>query len=156
MTITPVRLRLSRARGFDLHATSRAINGLYVRSVTRPNKWGNIWSVGLIACNHRAAGECSCNRFRRETAAEAVAEHRRWLMGGNFIAGRMRRAATIELQMINLACWCGLCAAHAATGRPAGADCAGCAPCHADTLLEFANPTLERPRTRSEGPRAAP
>lgn len=39
----------------------------------------------------------------------------------------------------NLACWCGLCDAHRASGRPLGTTCPDCAPCHADLLLEIAN-----------------
>lgn len=38
----------------------------------------------------------------------------------------------------DLACWCGLCAAHA-DGLPLGPICADCSPCHVDVLLQLAN-----------------
>jgi hypothetical protein len=41
----PVRLRLSRARGFSLQSHSLATNGLLAVSVARPSKWGNPWRV---------------------------------------------------------------------------------------------------------------
>jgi hypothetical protein len=42
----PVRLRLSRARGFDLQAASRALNGLPALNVARPGPLGNPFVVG--------------------------------------------------------------------------------------------------------------
>jgi hypothetical protein len=47
MTTVPVRLRLSRARGFDLQVHSRAINGLSAVHVARPSRWGN-----PFVCHH--------------------------------------------------------------------------------------------------------
>jgi hypothetical protein len=41
VTTRPVRLRLSRAKRFDLQAHSRAVNGLPAINVARPSKWGN-------------------------------------------------------------------------------------------------------------------
>ena len=38
----------------------------------------------------------------------------------------------------DLACWCHLCDAHK-DGKPLGVECADCAPCHVDVLLEIAN-----------------
>ena len=43
MSIRPIRLRLSRAKGFDLQLMSRAANGLPARSVARPGPFGNPW-----------------------------------------------------------------------------------------------------------------
>lgn len=37
----PVRLQLSRAKGFNLQAQSRGLNGLPARSVARPGPFGN-------------------------------------------------------------------------------------------------------------------
>ena len=74
----PVRLRLSRASGFDLQAASHAVNRLPAVNVARPTKWGNIYRVGLALCGCRSAGECSHNAFRCETAAEAVEAYRIW------------------------------------------------------------------------------
>ena len=39
--IKPVRLRLSRAKGFNLQDHSLATNGLSAVNVARPSKWGN-------------------------------------------------------------------------------------------------------------------
>lgn len=114
--IRPVRLQLSRRKGFNLQAASLAINGLYCINVTRPGRWGNIFSVGLVACNCRSAGECSHNTFNRETAAEAVADHRA-------IQRSEKRIAQIKavFRGMNVACCCGLDQ-----------------PCHGDTYLEIA------------------
>ena len=43
---TPVRLRLSRKKGFDLHAWSLEVNGLPAVSVARPSKFGNPYRIG--------------------------------------------------------------------------------------------------------------
>jgi hypothetical protein len=42
----PVRLTLSRNRGFDLQALSLATNGLLAVVVARPTKWGNPFVIG--------------------------------------------------------------------------------------------------------------
>ena len=111
----PARLQLSRARGFDLQALSRATNGLPAVNVARPTKWGNPWRVGEKYC---------------PTAAEAVRMFKARLTGPYALPmppesymGRI--AADIgELRDKNLACWC----------KPGE-------PCHADVLLDIANPT---------------
>lgn len=59
----PVRLCLSRAKGFDLQAASRAANGLPARSVARPHLFGNIFRIGEHA-----------------TAADAVRSFRKFLL----------------------------------------------------------------------------
>lgn len=41
----PVRLQLSRAKGFNLQALSREVNGLAAVNVARPSKWGNPFTV---------------------------------------------------------------------------------------------------------------
>ena len=46
MAERPIRLQLSRAKGFDLQALSRAANGLTAVNVGRPSKWGNPFIVG--------------------------------------------------------------------------------------------------------------
>lgn len=85
--------------------------------LARPSKWGNLWIVGLVACGCRSAGECDHNRWRRETAAEAVVEYQVWILSN---VNRIRRLD--ELRGKSLACWCPLDK-----------------PCHADVLLELAN-----------------
>lgn len=117
MTVRPVRLQLSRKKGFDLQALSRETNGLPAASVARPSLWGNHFRVGLVACGCRSAGECSHNTFNRETSAEAVCDFRA-------IQRSQKRIAQIRdaLRGKNLACWC----------KPGE-------HCHADVLLEIAN-----------------
>jgi hypothetical protein len=86
--------------------------------VGRPTKWGNPWTVGLVACGCRSAGECQHNIFRCATAAEAVEAYRAWVL-----EGKHRKVwARQELRGMDLACWCPLNQ-----------------PCHADVLLEIAN-----------------
>jgi hypothetical protein len=41
MIAKPVRLRLSRSKGFNLQRHSLATNGLPAVNVARPSKWGN-------------------------------------------------------------------------------------------------------------------
>lgn len=112
----PVRLRLSRARGFDLKAHSLAINGLPAVNVARPGPWGNPFVVGVEGT--------------RETC---VWLHRKILAGGTCLTCKTpidaQRSAEryacdhiAELTGKNLACWCAL------DGKP----------CHADTLLKIA------------------
>lgn len=121
----PVRLQLSRRRGFDLQALSLAINGLPAVNVARPSKWGNPWRV--VDCgkygwlvqdtvrNWYPSSEAVAFRF-------AVTKYRRWLRTSEFA----RRHIDLDsLQGKNLACWC----AHDSQF------------CHADVLLELANPS---------------
>lgn len=92
----PIRLQLSRRKGFDLQALSRATNGLAAVNVARPSRFGNPFTVentGRVDAVLRFACEI----------APLLPVH--------------------ELRGKNLACWC----------RPGE-------PCHADVLLELANP----------------
>lgn len=107
-----LRLQLSRRKGFNLQALSRAINGLPAINCARPGPWGNLWIIGLLPCSCREA-QCDCNSFRRETAAEAVFEHEKWLAGW-----KDRDARLAPLRDHNLACWC-----------------AAGSPCHVDNYL---------------------
>ncbi|MEF2553217.1 DUF4326 domain-containing protein [Aurantimonas sp. A2-1-M11] len=110
----PVRLRLSRAKGFDLQAHSRAANGLPAMVVARPGPFGNPFVVG------RDGTRAECVRYHclligrglilfsaKATMAEQEATRRALRMRWQQLSGH------------NLACWCAL------NG-----------PCHADTLLE--------------------
>lgn len=83
----PVRLRLSRRKGFNLQALSRATNGLDAVNVARPSRWGNQWKV------ERFSTVCS-------TAKQAVDLFRKHDLP------KLRRAARTELRGKNLACWC--------------------------------------------------
>lgn len=118
----PVRLQLSRKKGFDLQAHSRAVNGLPAVNVARPTKWGNPYrivpSVLLgwwdIVGEGFAAGDCS---HGSKTGAQMMAVR---FFELNMPIGKT--ASVSSLRSRNLACWC-----------PLGS------PCHADVLLELAN-----------------
>ena len=115
----PVRLRLFRAKGFNLQSLSRATNGLPAVSVARPGQWGNLWRIGFAACGCRGVGECDHNQFRCETAEEAVEAYRRWT---DLFSQPARARMIASLRGNNLACWCALDAR-----------------CHGDVLIELSN-----------------
>lgn len=110
----PVRLQLSRTKGFKLQALSLATNGLPAVNVDRRSKWGNPFKV-------EPAFEGDGIRFPEVTAETAVALFReRWERS---ISQWLSTRETLEqLRGKNLACWC----------KPGE-------PCHADVLLELAN-----------------
>ena len=72
----PVRLQLSRRKGFDLQALSLTTNGLPAVVVARPGKWGNPYKVGGPAYTVTKSGS---TRLRKEplTDQEAVDLYRR-------------------------------------------------------------------------------
>lgn len=126
----PVRLRLSRQKGFDLQALSLATNGLPAVRVTRPGKWGNP-HVPLRSWFHGGFSLLGLEPFDAVTAADADAEGVRiavalfrhdWDLAMKAPNYSNARASLEELRGRNLACWC----------KPG-------APCHADVLLELAN-----------------
>ncbi|GLQ08365.1 hypothetical protein GCM10007913_02970 [Devosia yakushimensis] len=112
----PQRIVLSRRAGFDLQATSLALNGLPAQSVARPGPWGNPFTIADVMA------EMGVDKAAAQ--AEAVARYGRWVRG-QLATG----AAPLALEDIratlagkNLACWC-----RAGT------------PCHADALIDLAN-----------------
>lgn len=138
----PVRLQLSRKKGFYLQVHSLAVNGLPAINVARPSKWGNpfclprqseVLSTILFPTGLRLI------RDRAWTQDQVVTMHRSWIRrepvlepvtGENLTDSCLLKQflpvpgpQSIE-QLIdqNLACWC-------------VAD----ANCHADNLLELAN-----------------
>jgi hypothetical protein len=82
----PLRLRLSRAKGFDLQSASLAANGRTAVVVSRPSRWGNPWIADSI------------------TREKAVAQYRAALLGGRL--DYTVREVRAELAGKNLACWC--------------------------------------------------
>lgn len=119
MSAAPQRLQLSRRRGFDLQAASRALNGLPARLVTRPGKWGNPFSIAEMARRHGLDAAAA--------QAKAVALCAQWLAGTLDPAlspgpPPSRQLIHAELAGHNLACWC----------KPG-------TPCHADVLIALAN-----------------
>ena len=121
MAVRPQRITFHRVKGFDLQGTSRALNGLPAKMVTRPGKWGNPFVINEIA-----------KRFGLDPDAaqdKAVALCGQWLRGTLDPALDPGRKPPPQAEMIaelgghNLACWCKLEQA-----------------CHADVLIELANP----------------
>jgi hypothetical protein len=110
----PVRLQLSRRKGFNLQGASMAINGRAAVNVARPGKWGNPFVVG----KHGTRAECVdlCEKLLADwlyISMDNVEAQR---------AFRRRVKADLdELRGKNLACWC--------SGPP----------CHGDTLLRIAS-----------------
>jgi len=121
MNAIPVRLELSRRKGFDLQALSRETNGLSAVNVARPSKWGNPFVIGEPvdrAQVRRWGWKFKHPEFVCADAAEAVRRFRACLLHDEAVHEDVRN----RLRGKNLACWC-------APG----------APCHADVLLELAN-----------------
>jgi hypothetical protein len=114
---TPVRLRLSRAKGFDLQAASRAVNGLAAVNCTRPGPFGNPFLVG------RDGDRAYCVDLYKALLAGMIPLGKS-AGPDDLLAARLRIIAGIDgLRGKNLACWCRL------DGKP----------CHADVLLDVAN-----------------
>jgi hypothetical protein len=55
LAAAPVRLRLSRAKGFSLQAFSLATNGLTAINVARPTRWGNPYPITPEVSDQRTA-----------------------------------------------------------------------------------------------------
>lgn len=129
----PVRLQLSRRKGFDLQALSHAANGLPAVNVARPSKWGNPYSV--INKEGWPLIEGARSEVMNDAAGDMIGEQIHW---GNeqqarvalFRQRHLHRLPNLSpLRGKNLACWC-------KSGTP----------CHADVLLELANrPICEAP-----------
>jgi hypothetical protein len=83
----PVRLRLSRAKGFNLQAHSRQVNGLPAQVVARPSTWGNPYKV--IGGDRHGA----------------TVKFRDWL---HCCGPETTAAIRNHLRGHNLACWCPL------------------------------------------------
>ena len=118
----PVRLQLSRKKGFNLQAHSLSVNGLPAVNVARPTKWGNPWRVGKYRCCGTGRDYVQEPIPDNSTAVRFFAEmlelgERNYPTKAEIIA---------ELTGKNLACWC----------KPGDA-------CHADILLDLANPLPE-------------
>ena len=115
MTI-PRRIRRRRTKGYRMPKGAR--------SVGRPGKWGNPFTVGDLGIPNKAT---------------AVERYREWL-DERVVGPSPPKYAEIqaELRGHDLACWCGLCDRHK-DGLPMGVKCPDCEPCHGDVLLEISN-----------------
>lgn len=122
--ITPVRLRLSRARGFDLQAHSRAVNGLPAVNVCRPTLYGN--------------------PFVHDDATVAVEAYERHCRGGTQTfemgPGKLQFARSAHRNTLHWAFpdWLRQHGLPAIRGKNLACACALGAPCHADVLLRLA------------------
>lgn len=85
MATKPVRLQLSRRKGFDLQKLSRETNGLEVVVVSRPSKWGSPYPLK-----------------KESERANAIARYRAYLDANEKLGDEARK----ELAGKNLACWC--------------------------------------------------
>ncbi len=125
MTVRPVRLQLSRKRGFNLQALSRATNGLEAVRVRRPGALGNPYVIG---------------------GAVDMSQVRRW--GWDFSpAGRLvvcKDAREARDRFWHCLLWDE--AVHdfvrqAAGGKNVACVCEVGEPCHGDPVLWLANST---------------
>lgn len=120
----PVRLQLSRRKGFDLHAHSRSVNGLECVSVARPGKWGNPVTQRDFDDLQSFLSKIGREPLKGTWQEHAVILFDAWIGGEIPEIGippsidEMKR----ELAGKNLACWC-----------------APNTPCHADVLLDLVN-----------------
>ena len=140
--IVPMRLRLSRQKGFNLQDVSRAINGLHAVNVARPGALGNPFIVGQPSgvfqegMGHKGHAEVlipaltieQCIEFYRELAHGMVSPEmhphgHQWMSRFHKEhGGHPLEYIRVFLRGANLACWCPPDAA-----------------CHTDVLLELAN-----------------
>ncbi len=86
--MTPVRITLSRKKGFDLQRVSLALNGLPAVNCARPGRWGNMFQV----CDDRTAYK-ACVMFM---AVVEAGTHKHYNV----------KNVRAELRGKNLACWC--------------------------------------------------
>lgn len=85
----PVRLQLSRKKGFNLQKLSQETNGLPAVNVARPSKWGNRFTVKQYG-----------------SAADAVAMFEHDALKFECFHPGNYRAWIAPLRGKNLACWC--------------------------------------------------
>jgi len=123
--VQPVRLQLSRRKGFSLQALSRATNGLEAVNVARPSRWANGFRIGDLWEPKRGVRvEIKTRLHARTLFMEHVVafELRRAMMLGDGagIRGSQEWLRDVGNTLVgkNLACWCPLNE-----------------PCHADVWL---------------------
>ena len=133
-SVRPVRLQLSRRKGFDLQALSRATNGLPAVKVDRSTAFGNPVVCTPHGCELKPCDCCEafrcCVKVFREYVTSGIEGRSSYtgslVIGMDGLCGYPRRNEMVrrlpELRGKNLGCWC----------KPG-------APCHADVLLDLAN-----------------
>lgn len=124
--VDPQRIQLSRRKGWRMPPNTVG--------VARPTKWGNPYVVGKTALIFTGNPDMNfvgsfdlIQRIESLDPGTAVALYRHlWLCHWNISDAKVPRSAPGEIEELagkNLACWCPLDQ-----------------PCHADILLELANP----------------
>ena len=126
---TPVRVQLSRRKGFRL--AEAVDNGLPIVNCARPGRYGNPFQVGVLDValavemfRDMVDGFFDPHKLKHLSDDEfkIVYDSRdAWCKRFNWGA-ETKHGLRMELRGKNLACWC-----------PIGS------PCHADALLEIAN-----------------
>lgn len=130
----PVRLQLSRKKGFNLQAHSRQVNGLEVVNVARPTKYGNIFLVDAVGQRKVVTLYRTFLKrgFTKRGLERALGKKHQHIIVHDVTPMDMLHMTVLRLTILkslpglrgkNLACWC----------KPGD-------PCHADVLLELANP----------------
>jgi len=118
----PVRIQLSRRKGFNLQEVSNALNGLPAVKVTRPGRWGNDYRVGTDYGD-------GYGPYSADLAVERYRFDMEMVLRGytdECVTAFLEKGLS-DIRGKNLACFCALDA-----------------PCHADVLLDLANrPTCE-------------
>lgn len=122
--MTPVRLQLSRRKGFNLQDASLAANGLPAVNVARPSKYGNPVIKQDFDELQAIYAELGRPPIEGTWQKHAVKCFDAWIGGDIPELGTPPSCEEIrrDLQGKNLACWC-------KSGDP----------CHADVLLFIAN-----------------
>ncbi len=121
---SPVRLQLSRAKGFNLQQASEATNGLPAVNVARPSKYGNPVIKQDFDNLQKIYAELVRPPIEGTWQQHAVKCFDAWIGGELPELGAPPTCEEIrrDLQGKNLACWC----------KPGD-------PCHVDVLLFIAN-----------------
>jgi hypothetical protein len=115
MSKKPARLQLSRRKGFNLQALSKAANGREAVNVARPGAWGNPFIVG----KHGTRLECVQMHLNLVNGLLCISIDRECIDAQRAHLHMVRNHLD-QLRGKNVACWC--------LGEP----------CHGDTLLRVA------------------
>lgn len=115
------RIQLSRAKGWRMPANTIKAD--------RSTKLGNPFVVGVDGTREE------CVRWHVTLLAGYVNLSVRASPKDQIAHRRHVRAQRKRLKDANIACWCGLCPAHKAAGKPENVVCVACAPCHVDNLF---------------------
>lgn len=119
----PVRIQLSRKKGFNLQSLSLTINGLPAINVARPTKWGNPFRSSTYSQQQAVdLYRTSCMGAMPIAFAVGLLRNVSIIDLANAQVDRLAALPFSDLRNRNLACWC-------RAGEP----------CHADVLLELAN-----------------